>query len=158
MATQRVFTGGQADLSGQTINELLVGDVVSRHPLKWSTICMRCLAASRQLHSKLQDRSARCLSAGCGRDTIREVLAETPAKARRQQAEKAEAAESRKLAEAEAEFTQTQREIGKAVRERIQKGLDEDAYIDPATLGINMTPVEAEAFNKREEMCIRDSP
>jgi hypothetical protein len=84
-------------------------------------------------------------------------LAETPAKVRRQQAEKeeakcreTEAAESRKLAEAEAEFTQTQREIGKAVRERIQKGLDEDAYIDPATLGINMTPVEAEAFNKRE--------
>jgi hypothetical protein len=84
-------------------------------------------------------------------------LAETPAKVRRQQAEKdeaqrreVEATAAARIQKAEAEFTDAASKLARTIRERIATQRDHDAYIDPATLGINMTQAEAEAFNKRE--------
>jgi hypothetical protein len=64
-------------------------------------------------------------------------------------------ANAAKLAEQEAIFTKTQRDLGRLLRERIQLGKDEDVYVDPATVGIKLTEEAAAKFNKEQAAVYR---
>jgi hypothetical protein len=144
--TRRVMNG-VALLTGQHVNTLLVGEMVSRHPSpRYEVTCERCGTRSTAGQAQITNRVARCLSGNCGKAHIQEHLTDTPSKARRR-AEEQEAARLRERQEQEAaeltateeEFKRLQRDIGLTVRARILTGKDDEFVIDPATF----TPIPA---------------
>lgn len=148
---------GMMDLAGSTVGTLRVGDLVSRQPARWGVVCSRCGTESTEQHSRLISGAATCRNNGCGREKVREAQRDSPAKAKRRADEK-EAAKLRKeqeataakLAEAESVYTQTQREIVKTIRERLLTQKDDEAYLDPTTVGFALTQDQADAYNSDE--------
>jgi len=146
---------GIADLSGRTVNTLRVGAMTSRYPApKYAVVCSRCGARTTESQAKLTSGAARCVSAGCGRDGIREAIADTPAKARQREAD-AEAAKRRekeeaevaKLARAEATLAETASKVARTIRERISTQPDDEVFVTPELRDAKMSRDEAVKFD-----------
>ena len=157
MSTTRIMSG-TADLSGQRVNTLLVGEMIARHPApRYNVVCERCGTKSTAGQAQITSRVARCLFAGCGKDFIREIVNDTPSKARRRE-EAADTAKRRQLeerqaaelAETEAAFKKTTVQLALTIRERILKGRDEELFVTPELLRASMPTVEAEKFNAEQ--------
>jgi len=166
MASKRVLHGGKADLKGDRINGLIVGEYVSRNPMRWATTCERCQTQSVHAHALLMNGGARCLNTGCGKEALREAASDTPRKAReREQA--AEAARQQSIADAkaaqlrdlESDINEKQRTIGKLVREKILAGKDNELFISDATRDASMSRADADKFNREQaELCVKNHP
>jgi hypothetical protein len=157
MNTIRVMTG-TADFSGQKVNSLRIGAMLSRRPEpRYETACEICGTKSSETQSRIRSGVARCLNSGCGKDRIRAIVEDTPSRARKR-AEAAEAAKRRQLeerqaaelAETEAAFKKTTDQLALTIRERILKGRDDELFVTPELLRASMPTVEAEKFNAEQ--------
>ncbi len=152
--TTRVMTG-VADFSGQRVNSLRIGAMVIRRPEpRYDVTCTVCGTKSTETQSRIRSGVAKCLNSGCGKDRLREIVNDTPSKARRRE-EAAESARRREheerraaeLAEAEETFRKASKELALTIRERILKGRDDELFVTPELLRASMPNVEAEKFN-----------
>jgi hypothetical protein len=146
---------GVANLTGQSVNTLIVGEMISRNPSpRYNTTCTVCDTKSTAGQAQITSRVAKCLNSGCGKDYIRAIVEDTPSRARKRQ-ESAEAAKRRQFAEqqsaelaaAEETFRNTSKQIAMTIRERILKGRDDELFVSPELLRASMPQAEANNFN-----------
>lgn len=70
MTTTRVMVG-TADFTGQRVNTLHIGAMVSRHPSpRYMTTCERCGARGTAGQHDISTGAARCRAASCGREPL----------------------------------------------------------------------------------------
>jgi hypothetical protein len=153
------IAGNQRNFAGELVGTLRIGQIVGRRggsPL-WSAVCTRCLSEQTLEHADLINSTASCRASICGRENVRAASEESPSTYRRRIAEseakhrrEIEAAEAKKLADAEAAYKTTTRQIGETIRQRITTMPDDEAYQDPATAGVRMTPQQATDFNDEQ--------
>jgi hypothetical protein len=166
MSTTRVMTG-VADFSGKKINSLRIGAMIARRPEpKYDTTCMVCGTKSTETQSRIRSGVAKCLNSGCGKDRLREIVNDTPSRARRRE-EAAESARRREreerraaeLAEAEETFRKTSKELALTIREQILKGKDDELFVSPELLKASMPSAEAQKFNgEQAAIFVRETP
>jgi hypothetical protein len=154
MSTTRIMTG-VADFGGQKVNSLKIGPMLARRPEpRYETCCEICGTKSSETQSRIRSGVARCFNSGCGKDRIREIVNDTPSKARKRE-EAADAAKRRQLeeqraaelAKAEETFRNTSKQIAMTIRERILKGRDDELFVSPELLRASMPQAEANNFN-----------
>lgn len=157
MSTKRIMNG-IADLTGQRVNTLLVNRMVSRYPApRYAVTCEQCGSQTTAAQSQLTSGAARCLASGCGREHIAATLNDTPRRARereeqRQRAEQHEQEERQaaELAQAEESLKQTANKIALTIRERIEKGKDDELFVSPELVAARMSREQAAQFNSEQ--------
>jgi hypothetical protein len=132
------------DLSG----ELIAGHLQVTHQTavkRYAVTCQRCNTRMEGYRHDDLLRSPRCHNRGCDRPTP------TTLKSFQEEQERLEAAareeRERPIREAEAKLTKSLRELHKVTKERISTAKDDEAFVDPATLGITMTVAQADKHN-----------
>jgi len=156
MSSKRVLANTH-DFMGERQGTLVIGDYTRRYPVPtWSAKCERCGCDQTVSHQTLLANGAVCKSASCGKQALREALNDTPRKAREREeaAEKAkrkarEDADAAKLKEVEATLTENARKMHAIRRDTLLNKRDVDVYVDPATLKVSMSQVEAKTFNRK---------
>lgn len=112
MSTTRVMPG-VANMEGQTVNTLKVGEMVSRNPRpRYNTTCQRCGARSTEGQDRLVNGAARCRSLSCGKSvqpTGRDLVREQRRIAAEREAEQATADREASAARMEAETADWER-------------------------------------------------
>lgn len=145
MNTTQRFMHGTADYSGERIKTLRIGEMVDRYPQpRYSTVCEQCGAKGTVSQRDLASGKARCMAAGCGKEKLREYLADTP----RKMQERADARKRAALAAAEQTFKETVNQINRVIQERIAKLKDDEIYISSELRGAKMPSAEAAKFNR----------
>lgn len=166
MSTQRVMSG-IASFEGRTVNSLTVGPMVSRRPEpRYQVTCNRCGTVSTETQGRIRSGAARCQSATCGKDRLRDHLNDTPQKARRRAEEheaqlrhERETQQAAKIEAMQADFQKNSRAVALAIKERIEKGKDDGFFVSPELMSVSMPNEEAARFN-REQAAIfaRENP
>lgn len=185
MSTQRVMSGGSADLTGQRRGTLLIERMASRSPLRWHVRCEneQCNLQTVVDHARLQNGALKtCPNPQCGktspvRQSTGDVRQHIPlnrsnvsAEARRFYAEEAEreAKELREKNEREAaeraEQIDERNQIARAnsrayLRAQILSGPDHMLYVSPGLMHKSMATPEAQKFNgEQAARFIRETP
>jgi len=160
---------GFADLMGQRINGLMVGDLVSRSPTpRWAVTCEKCGSIGSASHAHIAHGGATCQSSTCGKirrpefETLKSFTEaeERKAAAKRKSVEDAEVSKAA-LAEAEALNKTLLREIKTVTRQNLVKGTTaaRDTILDPDTANLQMSTAEATLYNKTQaDIFRRENP
>jgi hypothetical protein len=109
MSSTRIMHDGRVDLTGQTVNTLLVQAMVSRRPEpQYSVVCEKCNSTFTATHSRLRSGAARCLAANCGkvqrprgRDPLAEQRKQISERENQRRADELQASERRMEVEAD---------------------------------------------------------
>jgi hypothetical protein len=144
MSTTKLVMSGVADLRGQRVNSLLVGEMVNRHPApRYKVKCERCGCETTFNQRQLTSGVARCLASDCGKAKLREYINDTPRKARLREAERERAI----IDAAGKELKSNAGKLHAVIRERIEKGKDDGLFVSPALVNARMTQEQAAKHN-----------
>ena len=157
VTTKRRTFGHLLSMEGDQVGSLTVGAPVSTAPLKYRVRCGRCGTDAVLSHTQLRNRNLPCPNTACGREGLREVAAETlgrmrqrEAAAQRQVERDREAAQRKRVTDAEAELARTSASLARVERENLQKLPDDRLFLSDAVKQARMTQDEASRFNAEE--------
>jgi len=140
---------GAADRTGETTGTLRVFEMIARRPEpRYRAVCTRC-STEQTISQRDIINGTGCRNSGCGKEALREELAETP----RKYAQRLQRQETERIDAIAAEFQEKTRKIALLERDQVAKGYDDQfdlMRIDPTCANVSMSAAQADAFNAEQ--------